>query len=269
MKGGWDCLRHYEILMNGCIPLFENLNKCPKYTLTTYPKELNNEAYELYNEWCETKENIEKYDKLCLKFLEHTRNHCSTTATTKYFLSNIKNSEKIKNVLLITCHHGINYSRESLWIGLKRYIKSINGVAVEYQKLPFLYNDFDNLSENKYYTNSLFTLHNKLEKDEEYNMSEEEIIDKINNNYWDLIIYGKVGPNEACTFPFYEIVKTKYNKNKIVFIFGGDEIFNLKITDKHSHHINMFNKIIYYYPYNDYLNYYKQFGVCFVRELDK
>ena len=26
-KGGWDCLRHYEILMNGCIPLFENLDK--------------------------------------------------------------------------------------------------------------------------------------------------------------------------------------------------------------------------------------------------
>ena len=35
MKGGWDCLRHYEILMNGCIPLFENLKDCPKYTLTT------------------------------------------------------------------------------------------------------------------------------------------------------------------------------------------------------------------------------------------
>ncbi len=22
-KAGWDCLRHYEILANGCIPLFE------------------------------------------------------------------------------------------------------------------------------------------------------------------------------------------------------------------------------------------------------
>jgi len=268
MKGGWDCLRHYEILMNGCIPLFENLTECPEYTLTTYPKNLNDEAYDLYHNWCENKEYIEKYDNLCLKYLHHTRNYCSTSATTKYFLSNIKNSEKIKNILLITCHHGINYSRESLWIGLKRYIKSINGTAVEYEKLPFLYNDFDYLSENKYYTNS-FTLHNRLDKDDEYNMSEEEIIDKINNNYWDLIIYGKVGPDEFCTFPFYEIVKSKYNKNKIVFIFGGDEIFNLKIMDKHSYHLNMFNRYIYYYPYNEYLNYYKQFGMCFVRELDK
>ena len=68
----------------------------------------------------------------------------------------------------------------------------------------------------------------------------------FNIHFWDLIIYGKVGPDEFCTFPLYDIVKQKYNKNKIAFIFGGDEIFNLKITDKTSYHINMFNCYIYY-----------------------
>ena len=29
-KVGWDSLRHYEILMNGCIPLFLNIDKCPE-----------------------------------------------------------------------------------------------------------------------------------------------------------------------------------------------------------------------------------------------
>jgi hypothetical protein len=29
-KGGWDCLRHYEIIGNGCMPYFENIEKCPK-----------------------------------------------------------------------------------------------------------------------------------------------------------------------------------------------------------------------------------------------
>ena len=97
MKGGWDCLRHYEILMNGCIPLFENLKECPKYTLTTYPKDLNDEAYELYNNWIENEENIEKYNTLCLKYLDHTKKNCSTTSTTNYFLKNIKNSDKIND----------------------------------------------------------------------------------------------------------------------------------------------------------------------------
>ncbi len=269
MKGGWDCLRHYEILMNGCIPLFEDLDKCPKYTMISYPKKLNNEAYELYNNWVENEEFIEKYNILCSKFLEHTKMNCTTSAAAKYFLKNIKNGDKVKNILLITGHSGANYNREMLWIGLKRYIKSIHGVAVEYDKMPFLYDDFDNFSKHKYYDNACFTFPKRLQKDDDYKMSESEIINKINDNFWDLIIYGKVGPDEFCTFPYYDIVKSKYNKNKIAFIFGGDEIFDLTINDSHSYHINMFNRCIYYKPYTDYLNYYKQFGTCFVRELNK
>jgi len=264
-KGGWDCLRHYEILMNGCIPLFDNLKDCPSFTLTTYPKELNEQAYELYNNWSENDENIKKYNDLSIKYLEHTTKKCTVSATAKYFLNSFQNGDNIKNVLLISCHNGINYSRESLWIGLKRHIQSINGIAVEYETLPFLYEDYDNSNTDI----NAFTLIKTLKTHEKNNMSEEEIIDKINNNFWDLIIYGKVGPDELCTFPLYDIVKTRYNKNKIAFVFGGDEIYNLKVTDRNSYHVNMFNRYIYYYPYTDYLNYYKQFGTCFVRELEK
>lgn len=39
-KGGWDCLRHYEILANRCIPYFIDLDKCPKNTLFNWPKKL-------------------------------------------------------------------------------------------------------------------------------------------------------------------------------------------------------------------------------------
>ena len=28
-KGGWDCLRHYEILAAGSLPLFFDIDKCP------------------------------------------------------------------------------------------------------------------------------------------------------------------------------------------------------------------------------------------------
>ena len=37
-KAGWDCFRHYEILMNGCIPLFPNIKNCPELTCTNLPK---------------------------------------------------------------------------------------------------------------------------------------------------------------------------------------------------------------------------------------
>lgn len=37
-KAGWDCLRHYEIMANGCIPNFENLESCPVWTMMFLPK---------------------------------------------------------------------------------------------------------------------------------------------------------------------------------------------------------------------------------------
>ena len=269
MKGGWDCLRHYEILMNGCIPLFEKLKDCPPSTMTTYPKELNDEAYQLYDSWVENDECITKYNILCAKYLEHTRGYCTTSSVSDLFLKNMRRGDKAKNILLITGHHGINYSRETLWIGLKRYIASIDGVAVEYQSLPFLYKDFDDTKDNKYYSHSCFTLVKRLHKDNNYNMSESEIKEKITNHFWDIIIYGKVGPDELCDFPLYDLVKQKYNPDEIAFIFGGDEITDLTVTDRSKYHVNMFNRNIYYYPYSDYLNKYKHMGTCFVRELNK
>lgn len=44
-KAGWDCLRHYEILGNDCIPLFLDIEQCPDTICTTLPKELLKEFY--------------------------------------------------------------------------------------------------------------------------------------------------------------------------------------------------------------------------------
>jgi hypothetical protein len=37
-KGGWDCLRHYEIIMSYCYPWFTDISECPPRCLTTLPK---------------------------------------------------------------------------------------------------------------------------------------------------------------------------------------------------------------------------------------
>ena len=38
-KGGWDCMRHYEIMAAGCVPIFYGIEQCPEMTCTTLPKE--------------------------------------------------------------------------------------------------------------------------------------------------------------------------------------------------------------------------------------
>ena len=37
-KAGWDCLRHYEILSQWCIPYFRCLEECPPSIMTHLPK---------------------------------------------------------------------------------------------------------------------------------------------------------------------------------------------------------------------------------------
>ena len=47
-KGGWDCLRHYEILASGCVPFFDDIEHKPKYTMSNYPLKLQEEANKLF-----------------------------------------------------------------------------------------------------------------------------------------------------------------------------------------------------------------------------
>ena len=48
-KNGWDTLRHCEILMNGSIPLFLDIEKCPNNSLYFYPKDLLKDINKKYS----------------------------------------------------------------------------------------------------------------------------------------------------------------------------------------------------------------------------
>ena len=84
-KGGWDCMRHYEMLANGCLPYFLGLENCPENTLHNFPKELAKQAYGLVSNFDQ-----EKYEDLQSKLLEYTKNNLTTEACAKYILEKIK-----------------------------------------------------------------------------------------------------------------------------------------------------------------------------------
>jgi len=46
-KLGWDCFRHHEIIFSSCLPLFPDINDCPKNTLTKFPKNICKEILKL------------------------------------------------------------------------------------------------------------------------------------------------------------------------------------------------------------------------------
>lgn len=83
-KAGWDCMRHYEILGNYCMPYFIGLEDCPKNTLVNFPKELLLEARNLANNFDES-----NFFAILDQIYDHTKKHLTTKALAEYLISKI------------------------------------------------------------------------------------------------------------------------------------------------------------------------------------
>jgi hypothetical protein len=87
-KAGWDCLRHYEIMGNGCMPLFENIHECPRHVMMHVPKALLTKIMFWYvndQKWLMREYNyyLEELQKYVVKF-------CTTEAVAKRFVSKLE-----------------------------------------------------------------------------------------------------------------------------------------------------------------------------------
>lgn len=81
-KAGWDCLRHYEILLNGSIPLFNDINNCPEYTMVNFPKKKIKETNKLYNKVLE----YDQYNDYIEYFINYTKENLTTEKVINYIL---------------------------------------------------------------------------------------------------------------------------------------------------------------------------------------
>lgn len=83
-KAGWDCMRHYEILANSCIPYFPDIEKCPSTTMANFPKKIIMETNRFYE-----KGNCPKmlYEYYANWLLDYTREYLTTRELAKYILS--------------------------------------------------------------------------------------------------------------------------------------------------------------------------------------
>lgn len=84
-KGGWDCLRHYEILANHCLPFFPGIEDKPESTMADYPIEMQMEANRLVLKTLSSpdplgKKFFNKYEELLSRFLGQFYSKCTTKA---------------------------------------------------------------------------------------------------------------------------------------------------------------------------------------------
>jgi hypothetical protein len=83
-KAGWDCLRHYEILANRCVPLFYDLSSCPNMIMTTFPKDLCKQAIHLFSAF-----DVNRYIELENQFYRFTMDNLTTKSLAEYILTKI------------------------------------------------------------------------------------------------------------------------------------------------------------------------------------
>jgi hypothetical protein len=86
-KAGWDCMRHYEILVNRCIPYFIDIQQCPENTMALLPKNLLIDAIKLHDDFKNKQLDecfFKQYRSLQEKFIEHTKNTLTTDKMATY-----------------------------------------------------------------------------------------------------------------------------------------------------------------------------------------
>ena len=90
-KGGWDCMRHYEIIATGCLPFFDNYEYCPKYALTNWPSNLQYDVNQFYFDVMHHNQelNVYLYYKLLHEFYDYAKANFKTTDIARYIISKI------------------------------------------------------------------------------------------------------------------------------------------------------------------------------------
>ena len=123
-KEGWDCYRHYELLMNGCLPFFLDIKDCPDLTCISLPKEklieINLRFLKKISNNYKIQLNLKKFPNLAKSIL-YFKKYFFKESDTQEFLKKYPEIFDIKNELL-------NFSKNNLTTEntAKKMISTIN-----------------------------------------------------------------------------------------------------------------------------------------------
>lgn len=213
-KAGWDCMRHYEIIANGCIPLFLDLHQCPPCTLTTLPKELILQSNLLYFQILDSGLTPE-YEKQCINIINNllriARDKMTCIATAKYVLDTIKQTN-CNNILYLSGNTDPDYLRCMTLIGFKQLLGS---QCHDYPRIPHIYTDW---TINKTLWGRGMTYSQNVNPELRDNEKDDTIIEDIIAHKYDVIVFGS-GHRGV---PFADIVQQYYKSDEIIVLCGED-----------------------------------------------
>jgi hypothetical protein len=234
-KAGWDCMRHYEILANGCIPYFLDIESCPKNTMSLLPKELIIQSNILYDKKFKNKnidelkqEDINEYNILQNQLIVYMKKCLTTEKMAKYIIKNT-NYQNVSKILYLSGDTNPDYLRCLTLHGFKILL---GDNCHDYPKIPHIYKSNNIIYKNLYGKGMTYT--NLLEENLHNNNLDNSIVEDIKNKYYDIIIYGSYHRG----MPYYDLISQIYNKNEIILLCGEDIHYcNNNIFSEKGHHV--------------------------------
>jgi len=233
-KAGWDCLRHYEILANGCIPYFGGIQHCPVFTMYLLPRDLFLRGGLLWDKFRTktidelTPELISEYNQLQKELLEYTKAHLTTEKMATYIL-NKSNHQNASKILYLSGRTDPDYLRCVTLHGFKQLLGTN---CHDFPKIPHIYKS-DTIDYSKLYGKGI-SYTNLLGQEMHDVTLNDELEAKIKSKFFDIIIYGSYHRG----MPFYDLACETYKPSEIILLCGDDihKCTFSQFTDK-GHHV--------------------------------
>lgn len=214
-KGGWDCVRHLEIMAASSLPLFEDIGSCPEYTMIHYPKHLFSAINESFGEMSDS-----DYNRMQEQIYTWLTEHLASNRMVDYLLR-MSDNLGAKNILFIDKSLPLKPDCESAMIlgGLKNKFGATCEVAYP---LECLYSGKPVPSKPKWWKtnfNIYGILDDTLRSPNEKRCNLNTIIANIRSKAYDVIIYGSMSRSLA----LFRLAAEYYPKKRIICINGDDD----------------------------------------------
>jgi len=212
-KGGWDCFRHIEILLNGSIPLMPDAFEIPKFSMVHYPKGTLNKALEM------SKDLIRTPSLLTLSNLKDFFNENLTSVAMVNFLLRCANAQNAERILFIDHRLPFSPDYQSIFtlIGLKQ---TFGTSCTTMQPVPYLYEGWRGASKSLYgrgfgYVRSL---PDDSSDDHRFILPLKSVAKKLKKQEYDLVVFGSIMRN----LTIFEELRPYLDPSRTIVINGED-----------------------------------------------
>lgn len=229
-KGGWDCMRHYEIILAGCLPYFIDIEQCPENTMALWDKQMLLEANALYRNSFENKsidsvtsEDLAAYDDLLERFLAHLESRFTAGNMAKYILETA-GFPHAKRVLYLSGQTGEDYLR---CITLGGFKELLGDGCHDFPRIPHIYKG-EPIDYRALYGRG-FTYSDIVDPKLRDGSRDASIEEDIRNKYYDVVIYGSYHRG----MPYYDLVSSVYEPSRVILLCGEDCWYHNMCFDHH------------------------------------